>query len=499
MGKYIMAMDQGTTSSRCILFDKAGNICSSAQKEFAQYYPKPGWVEHDPHEIWSSQMAVAIEAMGKIGADAGDIAAIGITNQRETTIVWDKKTGNPVYPAIVWQCRRTSDMIEELKQDGFADKIREKTGLIPDAYFSATKIKWILDYVDGAREAAERGDLLFGTVDTWLIWKLTKGQVHVTDYTNASRTMLFDIYKRQWDEEILEYFNIPKSMLPEVKPSSCIYGYTNENLIGGSIPISGAAGDQQSALFGQCCFRAGDVKNTYGTGCFLLMHTGKQAVRSEHGLLTTIAVNPDGTPGYALEGSVFVAGAAIQWLRDEMQILNSAPESELYCLSVPDTNGVYVVPAFTGLGAPYWDQYARGAVLGLTRGAGKAHLIRATVESLAYQVTDVIHAMEKDSGMKLSFLRVDGGASANNFLMQFQSDLLDAQVVRPSCIETTALGSCLYGRPCSEDSGRMQRKSARTGSRKENFLLRLNRRREKTLLKGWQKAVRCTFQWAKDE
>lgn len=372
MGKYIMAMDQGTTSSRCILFDKAGNICSSAQKEFAQYYPKPGWVEHDPHEIWSSQMAVAIEAMGKIGADAGDIAAIGITNQRETTIVWDKKTGNPVYPAIVWQCRRTSDMIEELKQDGFADKIREKTGLIPDAYFSATKIKWILDYVDGAREAAERGDLLFGTVDTWLIWKLTKGQVHVTDYTNASRTMLFDIYKRQWDEEILEYFNIPKSMLPEVKPSSCIYGYTNENLIGGSIPISGAAGDQQSALFGQCCFRAGDVKNTYGTGYFLLMHTGKQAVRSEHGLLTTIAVNPDGTPGYALEGSVFVAGAAIQWLRDEMQILNSAPESELYCLSVPDTNGVYVVPAFTGLGAPYWDQYARGGGSGTYPGSGKS-------------------------------------------------------------------------------------------------------------------------------
>lgn len=498
MGKYIMAMDQGTTSSRCILFDKAGNICSSAQKEFAQYYPKPGWVEHDPHEIWSSQMAVAIEAMGKIGADAGDIAAIGITNQRETTIVWDKKTGNPVYPAIVWQCRRTSDMIEELKQDGFADKIREKTGLIPDAYFSATKIKWILDYVDGAREAAERGDLLFGTVDTWLIWKLTKGQVHVTDYTNASRTMLFDIYKRQWDEEILEYFNIPKSMLPEVKSSSCIYGYTNENLIGGSIPISGAAGDQQSALFGQCCFRAGDVKNTYGTGCFLLMHTGKQAVRSEHGLLTTIAVNPDGTPGYALEGSVFVAGAAIQWLRDEMQILNSAPESELYCLSVPDTNGVYVVPAFTGLGAPYWDQYARGAVLGLTQGAGKAHLIRATVESLAYQVTDVIHAMEKDSGMKLSSLRVDGGASANNFLMQFQSDLLDVQVVRPSCIETTALGAA-YLAGLAAGFWKDAEEIRQNWKQEREFSPSVEPKKREDLLKGWQKAVRCTFQWAKDE
>lgn len=498
MGKYIMAMDQGTTSSRCILFDKAGNICSSAQKEFAQYYPKPGWVEHDPHEIWSSQMAVAIEAMGKIGADAGDIAAIGITNQRETTIVWDKKTGNPVYPAIVWQCRRTSDMIEELKQDGFADKIREKTGLIPDAYFSATKIKWILDYVDGAREAAERGELLFGTVDTWLIWKLTKGQVHVTDYTNASRTMLFDIYKKQWDKEILERFGIPESMLPEVKPSSCIYGYTNENLIGGSIPISGAAGDQQSALFGQCCFRPGDVKNTYGTGCFLLMHTGTQAVRSEHGLLTTIAVNPDGTPGYALEGSVFVAGAAIQWLRDEMQILNSAPESELYCLSVPDTNGVYVVPAFTGLGAPYWDQYARGAVLGLTRGAGKAHLIRATVESLAYQVTDVIHAMEKDSGMKLGSLRVDGGASANNFLMQFQSDLLDVQVVRPSCIETTALGAA-YLAGLAAGFWKDAEEIRQNWKQEREFSPSVEPKKREDLLKGWQKAVRCTFQWAKDE
>ena len=498
MGKYVMAMDQGTTSSRCILFDKAGNICSLAQKEFAQYYPKPGWVEHDPHEIWSSQMAVAIEAMGRIGADAGDISAIGITNQRETTIVWDKRTGNPIYPAIVWQCRRTADMIEELKKDGFADKIREKTGLIPDAYFSGTKIKWILDYVDGAREAAERGELLFGTVDTWLIWKLTKGQVHVTDYTNASRTMLFDIYKRQWDEEILERLQIPRSMLPEVKPSSCIYGYTNENLIGGRIPISGAAGDQQSALFGQCCFHAGDVKNTYGTGCFLLMHTGDKAVSSENGLLTTIAVNPDGTPGYALEGSVFVAGAAIQWLRDVVKILDSAPESELYCLSVPDTNGVYVVPAFTGLGAPYWDQYARGAILGLTRGAGKAHLIRATVESLAYQVTDVIHAMERDSQMKLNALRVDGGASANNFLMQFQSDLLDAQVVRPSCIETTALGAAyLAGLAVGfwKDADEIQK----NWKQERVFSPSVTEEKRKKLLKGWKKAVACIFQWAKDE
>lgn len=497
MGKYVMAMDQGTTSSRCILFDRDGNICSLAQKEFAQYYPKPGWVEHDPHEIWSSQMAVATEAMGRIGADAGDIAAIGITNQRETTIVWDKRTGNPIYPAIVWQCRRTADMIEELKKDGFAEKIREKTGLIPDAYFSGTKIKWILDYVDGAREAAERGELLFGTVDTWLIWKLTKGQVHVTDYTNASRTMLFDIYKKQWDEEILERLQIPRSMLPEVKPSSCIYGYTNENLIGGRIPISGAAGDQQSALFGQCCFHAGDVKNTYGTGCFLLMHTREKAVRSENGLLTTIAVNPDGTPGYALEGSVFVAGAAIQWLRDEVKILESAPESELYCLSVPDTDGVYVVPAFTGLGAPYWDQYARGAILGLTRGAGKAHLIRATVESLAYQVTDVIHAMEMDSGMKLNSLRVDGGASTNNFLMQFQSDLLDARVVRPSCIETTALGAAyLAGLSVGfwKDAVEIQK----NWKQEREFLPSITAEDRKKLLKGWKKAVACTFQWTRE-
>ena len=497
MGKYVMALDQGTTSSRCILFDKEGQIRSLAKKEFNQYYPKPGWVEHDPHEIWSSQMAVAMEAMSQIGVDASEIDAIGITNQRETTIIWDKRTGNPIYPAIVWQCRRTADIVDQLEADGLGQKIRERCGLVPDAYFSGTKVKWILDHVEGAREAAKRGELLFGTVDTWLIWKLTHGQVHVTDYTNASRTMLFDINKMDWDQEILDYLDIPRCILPEVKPSSCIYGYSSELIIGGRIPISGAAGDQQASLFGQCCFEPGDVKNTYGTGGFLLMHTGDKAVKSKEGLLTTICVNADGTPGYALEGSVFVCGAAIQWLRDEVQIISSAPETESYCQSVPDTNGVYVVPAFTGLGAPYWDQYARGAILGLTRGAGKAHLIRATVESLAYQVTDVIKAMERDSGVRLSSLRVDGGASANNFLMQFQADLLGTDVVRPSCIETTALGAAYLA-------------GLATGFWKNAEEIRQNWKLEKTCrpeisdakrekyLQGWQKAVACTRNWAKD-
>ncbi|MCF0133533.1 MAG: glycerol kinase GlpK [Blautia sp.] len=496
--KYIMALDQGTTSSRCILFDKEGNICSMAQKEFTQYFPQPGWVEHDPNEIWSSQMSVAAEAMGQIGADSWNISAIGITNQRETTIVWDRNSGKPVYPAIVWQCRRTADIIEKLEEDGFAEVIRRKTGLVPDAYFSGTKIKWILDHVEGAREAAEKGDLLFGTVDTWLIWKLTKGDVHVTDYTNASRTMLFDIHEKKWDNEILNYFDIPRSMLPEVKPSSCVYGYTESTLLGTGIPISGAAGDQQAALFGQCCFMPGDVKNTYGTGCFLLMHTGNQAVQSTHGLLTTIAVNPDGSPGYALEGSVFIAGAAIQWLRDELQILENAAASEAACNSVPDTNGVYVVPAFTGLGAPYWDQYARGAVLGLTRGAGRNHLIRATVESLAYQVLDVLQAMEQDSGVKLQSLRVDGGASANNFLMQFQSDLLGEEVVRPSCIETTALGAAyLAGLAVGFwESADEVKKNWQCGHR---FRSEISEDVRTTKIKGWKKAVKCTFDWAKDE
>ncbi len=498
MKQYIMALDQGTTSSRCILFDKEGKIHSLAKKEFTQYYPRAGWVEHDPHEIWSSQMAVAIEAMSQIGVDAEQIEAIGITNQRETTIVWDKVTGNPIYPAIVWQCRRTAEMIDRLKEDGMGELIRSRTGLIPDAYFSGTKIRWILDHVDGAQERAERGELLFGTVDTWLIWKLTRGEIHVTDYTNASRTMLFDIYKKEWDPEILRYFRIPSCMLPEVKPSSCIYGYTNRHVIGGRIPISGTAGDQQAALFGQCGFHRGDVKNTYGTGGFLLMYTGDHAVRSEQGLLTTIAVKPDGSPGYALEGSVFVSGAAIQWLRDEVQILESAAESEEICLSVPDTNGVYVVPAFAGLGAPYWDQYARGAILGLTRGAGKAHLIRATVESLAYQAKDVIGAMEKDAGVQLSSLRVDGGASANNFLMQFQADILGGNVIRPECIETTALGAA-YLAGLATGFWENAEEVEKNWKMERVFVPNIGETCRNTLLKGWKKAVACTRGWARDE
>ena len=442
VNQYIMALDAGTTSSRCILFDKNGNICSVAQREFEQIYPHPGWVEHRPMDIWSSQIGVAAEAMGKLGAGPENIAAVGITNQRETTIVWDKATGQPVYNAIVWQCRRTADMIGELTADGFGDVIRERTGLIPDPYFSATKVKWILDHVEGARERAERGELLFGTVDTWLIWKMTAGQVHVTDYTNASRTMLYDIHNLCWDQEILSRLQIPASMLPKVVPSSAIYGRTKDCMIGDGIPISGAAGDQQSALFGQCCFGEGEVKNTYGTGCFLLMNTGEKAVQSENGLLTTIAVGlgPDKVK-YALEGSVFIAGASIQWLRDEQRMIKNAADTEDYCLRTPDTGGVYVVPAFTGLGAPYWNPEARGTIVGLTRGSAKEHLIRATVESLAYQTADVLRSMEKDSGLKIRHLKVDGGASANNFLMQFQSDILNAEVIRPQCVETTAMGA----------------------------------------------------------
>ena len=412
MGKYVMALDQGTTSSRCILFDKAGNILSMAQKEFEQIYPKTGWVEHDPMEIWSSQMAVATEAMAKIKAEAKDIAALGITNQRETTICWDKNTGTPIYNAICWQCHRTADMVEELKKDGFDEIVRQKTGLIPDAYFSGTKIAWILDNVEGAREKAEAGDLLFGTVDTWLIWNLTKGRIFVTDYTNASRTMLFNIHEKCWDEELLQKLRIPRSMLAEVKPSSCIYGMTDEGILGGSIKIAGAAGDQQVALFGQCCFERGDVKNTYGTGCFLLMNTGNQAVVSRNGLLTTIAASDTEEIQYALEGSVFVAGAAIQWLRDEMRMLRNSAQSEEYAKAVEDTNEVYVVPAFTGLGAPYWNQYCRGMVVGITRGCSKEHFVRATLESLAYQTHSVLRAMEQDTGMQIKTLRVDGWEKA---------------------------------------------------------------------------------------
>ena len=498
MGNYIMALDQGTTSSRCILFNKQGDICSVAQKEFTQYYPQPGWVEHDPMEIWSSQLSVVTEAISGIGAKINDMAAIGITNQRETTVVWDKITGRPVYPAIVWQCRRTADRIEKLKADGLADKIRERTGLIPDAYFSGSKIAWILDHVEGARQRAQNGGLLFGTIDTWLIWNLTGGEVFVTDYTNASRTMLYDIRRLCWDQEILDYFEIPSCMLPAVKPSSCIYGYTSKEVLGSRIPIAGVAGDQQAALFGQCCFEPGDVKNTYGTGCFMLMNTGEQAVASEHGLLTTIAVGINGKVEYALEGSVFVAGAAIQWLRDELRMLKSAAQSEEYCNAVEDTAGVYVVPAFAGLGAPYWNPYARGTIVGLTRGVSKEHFIRATVESLAYQVSDLLDAMQKDSGITLRDLKVDGGASANDFLLQFEADLLNATVSRPQCIETTALGVAYlaglavgYWKDRNEIQGNWQMD--------HRFTSRISTKKREELIKGWNRAVRCALAWAQDE
>ncbi len=498
MGRYVIALDQGTTSSRCILFDEQGTICSVAQKEFTQIYPQPGWVEHNPMEIWSSQLSVTMEAMGKIGAHYSDIAAIGITNQRETTIVWDRDTGEPVYNAIVWQCRRTADRIEKLKEDGLEEKIIQRTGLIPDAYFSGSKIEWILDNVPGAREKAENGELMFGTVDTWLIWNLTKGCIHVTDYTNAARTMLFDIHKKCWDDEILEYFRIPKSMLPDVKPSSCVYGYTSSDVIGGKIPIAGAAGDQQAALFGQCCFGEGEVKNTYGTGCFLLMNTGTKAVRSNNGLLTTIAASTQEETQYALEGSVFVAGAAVQWLRDEMRMVRTAGQTEEYCTAVEDTGGVYVVPAFAGLGAPYWDQYARGTIVGVTRGTNKEQFIRATVESMAYQVHDLIESMEQDSGLCLKQLRVDGGACANNFLMQFQADILNSQIVRPECIETTALGAAYLaglavGYWKSKDEIRKNWKISRS------FANAMEADRRERLVKGWKRAVKCALCWSEEE
>ncbi|MBQ9984048.1 MAG: glycerol kinase GlpK [Lachnospiraceae bacterium] len=437
---YLMALDQGTTSSRCIIFDKSGNVISMAQKEFTQYFPKSGWVEHDANEIWASQISVVTEAMAQCSLEASDIAAIGITNQRETTIVWDKQTGEPIYHAIVWQCRRTADYVEQLKEEGYDEIIREKTGLILDPYFSATKIKWILDNVEGAREKAEAGNLLFGTVDTWLVYKLTKGAVFATDVTNASRTMLYNVRELCWDKELLAKFNIPENMLPEVKSSSEVYGTTHTSILGGEIPIAGVAGDQQAALFGQCCFEPGESKNTYGTGCFLLMNTGEKAVESKHGLLTTIAIGREGKVQYALEGSVFVAGAAIKWLRDELKLIDSAEETETLANSVESSNGVYVVPAFTGLGAPYWDAYARGAVFGLSRGSSRAHFVRATLEALAYQSLDVIRAMEEDSGITVSSLRVDGGASANDFLLQFQADILNGEIIRPKISETTALG-----------------------------------------------------------
>ncbi len=497
MGQYIMALDAGTTSSRCILFNEKGEMISVAQKEFTQYFPKPGWVEHDAMEIWSTQIGVAQEAMHKINASAADIAAIGITNQRETTVVWDKNTGEPVHHAIVWQCRRTSEYCDSLKEKGLVDSFRQKTGLVIDAYFSGTKLKWILDNVPGAREKAEAGDLLFGTIDTWLIWKLTKGKVHVTDYSNASRTLLFNIQTLQWDEEILEELNIPAAMLPEVKPSSYIYGETETTLFGSPIPIAGAAGDQQAALFGQTCFNPGEAKNTYGTGCFLLMNTGETPVYSKNGLVTTIAWGLDGKVNYALEGSIFVAGAAIQWLRDQLKLLDSAPDSEYMATKVKDTNGAYVVPAFTGLGAPYWDQYARGTIVGLTRGVNKYHIIRATVESLAYQTYDVLKAMQQDSGITLNALKVDGGACANNFMMQFQADVINAPVHRPVCVETTAMGAA-YLAGLAVKYWASKEDVIKNWQISRIFKPSLEEAERTKLVEGWSKAVKCALGWAKN-
>jgi len=495
--QYIMSLDQGTTSSRCILFDKAGNICALVNKEFTQIFPKPGWVEHDAVEIWDATLEVSRAAMAKLGIEAKDIAAIGITNQRETTVVWDKTTGKPIANAIVWQCRRTSDIIDALVAGGYGDMIRRKTGLVPDAYFSGSKIKWLLDNVPGAREKAEAGELLFGTIDSWLIWNLTGGRVHVTDYTNASRTMLYNIHDLCWDDELLALLDIPRSMLPDVKPSSCVYGQSEFELYGGEIPIAGAAGDQQCALFGQCCFAPGEMKNTYGTGCFLLMNTGREPVESKNGLVTTIAVGFEDHVEYALEGSIFVAGAAIQWLRDELHVLSSASESEQYALSVPDTAGAYVVPAFTGIGAPYWNQRARGTIVGITRGFGRAHLVRATLESLAYQTYDIVRAMEQDSGIPIRALRVDGGASANDFLMQFQSDMISSTVLRPSCIETTALGAAYLAGLAVGYWENLD--DIRTNwSVDKVFSPSMDEATRHTALRGWHQAVRCSLFMADD-
>lgn len=489
-----MALDQGTTSSRCILFDKAGKMISVAQKEYTQIYPQQGWVEHDPREIWSSQLGVAAEALGRAGISAEEIAAIGITNQRETTIVWDRRTGEPVYPAIVWQCRRTAPMIDALKAEGFDLVIREKTGLIADAYFSATKIAWILDCVPGARAKAEQGFLLFGTVDTWLIWNLTKGKVFATDYTNASRTMLYNIHTLCWDQELLDKWKIPFCMLPKVKESSGVFGMTDRTVLGAEIPITGVAGDQQAALFGQCCFESGEAKNTYGTGCFLLMNTGKQAVLSKNGLLTTIAVGMNGEVEYALEGSVFVAGAAIQWLRDELELIRNAAETERLAEEVEDTNGMYLVPAFTGLGAPYWDSYARGTIVGLTRGVKKTHFVRAALESLAYQTYDVLKAMESDSGIQLRALKVDGGASANRFILQFQADVLQAQVQRPQTIETTALGAA-YLAGLSVGYWKDKQEIRENWAVSQVFEPKIKAAEIERRLSGWHKAVKCALRW----
>ena len=495
--KYIMSLDQGTTSSRCILFDKTGNICVSVQKEFRQIYPHPGWVEHDANEIWDTTLEVSRAAMAKLGVEADSIAAIGITNQRETTVIWDKETGEPIANAIVWQCRRTSDIIDDLVKRGYSDTIRHKTGLVPDAYFSGSKIKWLLDNVPGARKRANAGKLLFGTIDTWLIWKLTGGKVHVTDHTNASRTMLYNIRELCWDKELTELLDVPECILPEVKPSSYVYGTTEFELYGGEIPISGAAGDQQCALFGQCCFEPGQMKNTYGTGCFLLMNTGSEIVESKNGLVTTIGVGYEDHVEYALEGSIFIAGAAVQWLRDELNVISSAAESQQYAEKVPDTAGGYVVPAFTGLGAPYWNQHARGVVVGITRGFSRAHLIRATLESLAYQTYDIARAMERDSGIHIAELKVDGGACANDFLMQFQSDLVGSDVYRPRCIETTALGAA-YLAGLAVGYWTSLEDVRNNWAIDKVFTSKIEEERRISLLNGWHKAVKCALMWAEE-
>lgn len=490
MDKYIMALDLGTTSCRCIIFDKNGRICSAAQKEFTQYFPQPGWVEHDAEEIWATQTGLMYEAMSKIDITINEIAGIGITNQRETTVLWDKETGRPVHKAIVWQCRRTAGYCDELKNLGMAEFFRSKTGLVLDAYFSATKLRWLLDNAAGARERAEKGELLFGTVDSWIIWKLTGGKVHVTDYSNASRTMLFNIHTLKWDEEILRVLKIPQQILPEVKPSSHVYGYTDSKLFGREVPIAGAGGDQQCALFGQTCFERGEVKNTYGTGGFMLMNTGTAPVNSHNGLVTTIAWGVDDKVEYALEGSIFVAGAAVQWLRDELGLIRDAAESEVLAKSVPDANGCYVVPAFVGLGAPYWDQYARGAIVGLTRGVNRNHIVRATLESIAYQVNDVLMAMQEDSGMSITSLRVDGGACDNDFLMQFQADILNTSVVRPYCIETTAMGAA-YMAGLAVGYWRSKEEILANHVIAAEFKPQMGQAKRESLLQGWHNAVKA--------
>lgn len=486
--KYVLSLDQGTTSTRAVIFDKNGGIVGSAQQEFRQIYPRAGWVEHDPTDIVGSAVGVIAEALIRANAVIGDVAAIGITNQRETTLVWDKSTGAPVCNAIVWQCRRTAALAERLKSEGLSSFIYDRTGLVPDAYFSATKIKWILDNVSGARERAERGELLFGTVDTYLMWRLSRGKIFATDPTNASRTMLFNIHTLQWDGELLKLFGIPESMLPEVKPSSGLFGYTDKGVVGGEVPICGVAGDQQAALFGQLCVNEGDVKNTYGTGCFLLLNTGEKAVRSFNGLVTTLGACAGGKPPYVLEGSVFVGGAVVQWLRDELGLISSAAESEEWARKVPDCGGVYVVPAFTGLGAPYWDSGARGLISGITRGTGKAHIIRAALEAIAYQSADLVAAMERDAGLKITSLRVDGGASANDFLLQFQSDILGVKLQRPAVVETTALGAAyLAGLACGYWSGVKELETQRATERE--FLPAMSLTSRQAALSGWRAAV----------